>query len=166
MKDEDAGKLCGLPPKPFAAIDRSPLPPWKFVPGPFLTESYRTGERAGSVFRLQRRSSGSSNDLRTLPHRGVRKSLRPPALLRWTRRVRWIFAKGGRQIDLVILLLDQDLADLLGQGKLPEMFALSDPSAIVANCLVFVVQVVAQHLLRFLGGADRLWYSTTGILPK
>ena len=46
------------------------------------------------------------------------------------RHVGHVFAERGRQIDLVLLLLPQDLADVLGDRVLLQRFALHDPLAI------------------------------------
>src|ERR1700734_4424777 len=61
--------------------------------------------------------------------------------------VRHLYPKRGGEIDLVILLLHQDFADLLGQGKFAERLALPDTVAIIAHGLVLVVEIEAQHVL-------------------
>src|SRR5262245_42992412 len=67
-----------------------------------------------------------------------------------------VLAQGGGQVDLVLLLVDQDLADVLGHGVLAQGLALPHPLAVVAYRGVLVVQVEAKHLLCVLGRLDRL----------
>ncbi len=64
--------------------------------------------------------------------------------------------QGGGQVDLVLLLLDEDLADLLGEGEFPQGLALPDAVPVVPYRLVLVVQVEAKHVLGLLGHLDRL----------
>ena len=71
-----------------------------------------------------------------------------------------VFAEGGGEVDLVILFLDKDLADLFGHGEFAEGFALAYALAIVADGLVFVVEVEAEHLLGVVGGFD--WLRSDG----
>src|SRR5262249_7668181 len=70
--------------------------------------------------------------------------------------VRHFDTERGGQIDLVVLLLDQNLADLLGQREFAERLALADAVAVIAHGLVLVVEVEAQHLLGVLRGLHRL----------
>ena len=67
-----------------------------------------------------------------------------------------IFAEGGGQIDLVVLLLHEDLANLFGHGKFSERLALPDSVAVIANGGVFVFEIEAQHLFWIFGCANRL----------
>src|SRR5579859_2122551 len=55
--------------------------------------------------------------------------------------VRHLDTERGRQIDLVILFLHQDFADLLGHGEFAEHLALPDAVAVIANGLVLVVEI-------------------------
>src|SRR5689334_9884847 len=66
------------------------------------------------------------------------------------------FAQSRRQIDLVVLLLHQDLADLFGHRILTKALALPDAVAVLADRLVFVFEVESQHLSCILRGAYRL----------
>src|SRR5580692_6713398 len=66
--------------------------------------------------------------------------------------VRHLDAERCRQIDLVILLLHQAFADLLGHGEFAERLALPDAVAVTANGLVFVVEIEPQHVLGFFRG--------------
>src|ERR1700722_7958465 len=63
-----------------------------------------------------------------------------------------VFAEGGGEVDLVVLFLDEDLADLFGHGEFAEGFALADAVAVVADGFVFVVEIEAEHLLGVFGG--------------
>src|SRR5512135_570664 len=65
-------------------------------------------------------------------------------------------AQGGRQVDLVLLLVDQDRADVLGHGVLAERLALADALAVVADRLVLVIEVEAEHVLGLFRLLDRL----------
>ena len=56
----------------------------------------------------------------------------------------------------MVLLLEEDLADLLGRGELAEFVALLDAAAVLADGLVFVVEVEAEHVFGLLGGLDGL----------
>ena len=49
-----------------------------------------------------------------------------------------LYAKGSRQIDLVILFLHENSANLLRHRKLSKPFTLPDPSAIIASGFVFI----------------------------
>src|SRR6476619_4084972 len=49
-----------------------------------------------------------------------------------------LYAKSSRQIDLMILLLHQDFANLFGHRKLSKPLTLPDASAIIANGFVFI----------------------------
>src|SRR5450432_1852782 len=57
----------------------------------------------------------------------------------------------GGEVDLVILFVDEDFADLLGHGVLAQGFTLPDAVAIVANGFAFVVQLEVQHFLGVVG---------------
>src|SRR3984957_21008674 len=70
--------------------------------------------------------------------------------------VRHLDAERGWQIDLVILLLHQDFADLLSHGEFAERLALPDTVAVIANGFVFVVEIEPQHVLGIFRGLDRL----------
>src|SRR5262245_33096991 len=57
-----------------------------------------------------------------------------------------VLAQRRGQVDLVLLLVDQDLADVLGQGVLAQGLALPDALAVVADGLVLRLQVEAEHV--------------------
>src|SRR5689334_1721316 len=61
-----------------------------------------------------------------------------------------------RQVDLVLLLLDEDAADVLGDRVLAERLALPHPLAIVADGLGLVVEIELEHLFGSVRGPDRL----------
>src|SRR5262249_43343872 len=60
------------------------------------------------------------------------------------------------QVDLVLLLVDEDLADLFSHRVLAQGLALADAPAVVADGLVLVLQVALEHLPRVLRDTDRL----------
>ena len=70
--------------------------------------------------------------------------------------IRDVNAQSGRQSDLVVLLIQQYLADVLRGGELAQLVALFYPPAIVANGLVLVVQVKPQHVLGLFRRLHRL----------
>src|SRR5262245_4295349 len=70
--------------------------------------------------------------------------------------IRNLFTQSSCQIDLMVLLLDEDLSNLLRHRVFAERFALADAIAIVANRLVFIVEVEPEHLLRIPRCAYRL----------
>ena len=47
--------------------------------------------------------------------------------------MRRVFAQCGREVNLVILLLDQNLANLFFHSELAERLTLTDPIAIISN---------------------------------
>src|SRR4029450_11649910 len=71
--------------------------------------------------------------------------------------IRNLFTESTCQIDLMVLLLDEDLSNLLRHRVFAERFALANAGAIVANRLVFIVEVEPEHFFRILRGAYRLW---------
>jgi hypothetical protein len=79
--------------------------------------------------------------------------------------VRDVDAERGREIDLVILLLGEDLADLFGERVFSERLALADAVAIIADGLVFIVEIELKH--SFASFDVRTGFGvTTGILPR
>jgi hypothetical protein len=81
--------------------------------------------------------------------------LQSPQALRWLTTVAslgsathvWnLFAKGRRQIDLMVLLLHEDLANLLGYRVFPKRFTLTDAVAVIADGLVFVLEIIYPML--------------------
>src|SRR5947209_13379296 len=69
--------------------------------------------------------------------------------------VRRFLSQGGGQVDLVFLLGHKDLANVLRNRKFAERLALPDPFAVVANRLVFGIQVELEHGARIVGRLDR-----------
>ena len=67
-----------------------------------------------------------------------------------------VHAEGGGQVGLVFLLLDQDAADVFGDGVFAEGFALPDALAVVADRFVLVVEVETEHVFGLVGELDRL----------
>jgi hypothetical protein len=55
-----------------------------------------------------------------------------------TTRIRDFHTQRRRQVDLVVLLINEDLPNKLGHGKFTERFALSNPRAIIFDCLIFI----------------------------
>src|SRR5262245_49450161 len=80
----------------------------------------------------------------------------PSDLSRTTRApVRRFDAQGGGQLDLMVLLLHEDLAQTLGNRIFSDSFALPDALAVVANRLGLVVKIEPQQfvcLVRHLDG--------------
>src|SRR5262245_24439516 len=72
------------------------------------------------------------------------------------RDVGYLDAQRGRQVDLMLLLVDQDLADVFGHRELPERLALADALAVVADRLVLVLEVESEHVLGLLRRLHRL----------
>src|SRR5438477_1919210 len=70
-------------------------------------------------------------------------------------QLRNFFAKSGGQIDLMVLLLDEDLADLFGHGVFSKRFTLRDTITVIANGFVFIIEIVAEHVSRIFGRAHR-----------
>src|SRR5262249_26764942 len=66
------------------------------------------------------------------------------------------FAECRSQINLMVLLLHQDLANLFRHRVLSRRFALRDAFAIIANSFVFIIKIVAEHVPCILRCADRL----------
>src|SRR5580698_10925993 len=52
-----------------------------------------------------------------------------------------LFAKGSRQVDLMVLLLHQDLANLFRHRVFSKRFTLPDAIAVIANGFVFIVEI-------------------------
>ena len=73
-----------------------------------------------------------------------------------TAHVRHVLAKRGGKVDLMVLLLDEDLADLLRQGELTERFALPDPLLVIDDGLILVIEIELQHVSRLLRDLHRL----------
>ncbi len=65
-------------------------------------------------------------------------------------------AQGGRQVDLVLLLLHQDFTDMLGEGVFTQRIALPDALAIISDCRRLIFQIKMQHFLGFFRRADFL----------
>src|ERR1700687_1272151 len=58
-------------------------------------------------------------------------------------------AQSSRQSNLVVLFVDQDLANLFAHGIFRQLFALADPLAIIPNSFSFVFEIELQHLVGF-----------------
>src|SRR4029450_14037012 len=78
------------------------------------------------------------------------------AALRTSAKVRDFFAESLGEIDLMILFLYQDLANLLRYRVLPKVFTLPDAIQVVTHGLVFIVEIVPEHLSRSLRRAHGL----------
>jgi hypothetical protein len=57
-------------------------------------------------------------------------------------------AQSGRQ-NLVVLFVDQDLANLLAHGIPGQLLALADSLAVISNRFRFVFEIEPQHLSGF-----------------
>src|SRR5665213_127266 len=87
------------------------------------------------------------------PAFSARKALR---FLKGALQIRNILTERRRQIDLMILLVDEDLSDMLGNCKFAESFALSHSLTVVSDCFVFILQIEAQHFARILRSLNDL----------
>src|ERR1022692_918775 len=68
----------------------------------------------------------------------------------WGLTLRWdALAQSRRQSNLVVLFVDQDLANLLAHGILAQLFALADSLAVISNRFRFVFEIELQHLSSF-----------------
>jgi hypothetical protein len=67
-----------------------------------------------------------------------------------------IDAEGGGEGGEVVLLLEEDVAELLAEGELVELVGLLDAAAVVADGLDFVGEVEAEHVFGLLAGLDGL----------
>ena len=56
-----------------------------------------------------------------------------------------VFPKSRRQVDLMILFIDENLPDLFGQGVFTQSLTLADALSIIQNCFIFVFKIKAQH---------------------
>src|SRR6202521_5330479 len=65
-------------------------------------------------------------------------------------------AESGRQSNLVVLFVDQDLANLFAHGIFSQLLALADSLAIIANSFSFVFEIELQHLFGFFRRPDAL----------
>ena len=64
-------------------------------------------------------------------------------------QIRDVFPKCGGEIDQVILFVEKDLSNMLGDRNFTHRLALAHTFAVIANCLGFVFEIKAQHFLRF-----------------
>src|ERR1700680_1923650 len=62
-----------------------------------------------------------------------------------TAKVWNIFAEGSGQINLMGLLLHQNLANLFCHRVFSKRFALPDTIAVIANGVVFIIEIEPQH---------------------
>src|SRR6266566_354326 len=88
-----------------------------------------------------------------------------------TADVRDCYAEGGGQIDLMVLLLHEDLANLFRHRVFSQRFTLSDAIAVIANGLVLVIEIVPEHVFRLLRrahrfGGDRRHFAEIVDLPR
>src|SRR5260370_816206 len=86
---------------------------------------------------------GSTGRRRRPPGRDRRCTRASRPLLR-RGHVGHVLAQCRRQVDLMLLLVDQDAADLLRQGVLAQRLALPHALPVVADRLVLRLQVEAQ----------------------
>ena len=57
--------------------------------------------------------------------------------------------QSSRQSNLVVLLFDQDLANLFAYSIFSQILALADSLAIISNSFSFVFEIELQHLAGF-----------------
>jgi hypothetical protein len=67
-----------------------------------------------------------------------------------------VFAEGCCQGVEVVSLVAEDLTEVFAEGELVELFGLADAATIVADRLLFVVEVEAEHLISLFAGLDFL----------
>jgi len=65
-----------------------------------------------------------------------------------------INAQRDSQVDLMVLLIDEDVANLLGHGEFSEQFALADAIPVIAHRLIFIFEIGAEHLVVFAAEFD------------
>src|SRR5579864_5922629 len=90
--------------------------------------------------RCSGRKGGTSTRTASAPHPRLRDGL---SCLPRPAKIGDVFSQSCSQIDLVVLLVHQNLPDLLGHGKLAQRFALTHPLTVIADGLVFVLQIKA-----------------------
>jgi hypothetical protein len=66
------------------------------------------------------------------------------------------YAERSGQIDLMILLLHEDLANLFRHRVFSKRFTLPDAIAVIADGLVLVIEIVPEHVFRIFRCAYRL----------
>ena len=71
------------------------------------------------------------------------------ACLRTTADIRNFYAQGGGQINLMILLLHDDLANLLGHRVFAKRLTLPNSVAVIANGFIFILEIIAEHEHKF-----------------
>jgi hypothetical protein len=67
-----------------------------------------------------------------------------------------LHAQRRRQVDLVILLIDENLPNQFRHRKFAELFALPNPGSIIPDRLVFALEIKSEHFLRIFGGSNGL----------
>src|SRR5436190_15538555 len=70
--------------------------------------------------------------------------------------IRNVLTESSRQIDLMILLLNDDLAYLLSHRVFAERLTLLDALPVVADGFILIVEIEPQHLSCILGCPDGL----------
>src|SRR4029450_13857445 len=89
--------------------------------------------------------------------RGTSAAGMQTAAFRTGAKVRDFFAESLGEIDLMILFLYKDLANLLRYRVLAKALTLPDAIAVITNGFVFVVEIVPEHFLRILRRAHGPW---------
>src|SRR6267143_4396006 len=82
-----------------------------------------------------------------------------------------VLAEGSGQIDLMILLLHEDPANLLGHRVFAKRFTLRDAVAVIANGLVLTIEIISQDVFRIFRcayrlGSDRRHFAEIVDLPR
>ena len=67
-----------------------------------------------------------------------------------------VLAEGGGEGVEVVSLVAEDLAEVFAEGELVEFVDLADAAAVVADGLLFVLQVEAEHVGGLFAGLDGL----------
>ena len=71
-----------------------------------------------------------------------------------TINIRDVFAESSSQVDLMILLLHQNLADL--PSRILQALHIADAIAVIANGFVFIIEIVPEHVSGIFRCADWL----------
>ncbi len=66
------------------------------------------------------------------------------------------YAEGSGQINLMILLLHEDLANLFRHRVFSKLFTLPDAIAVIANGFIFIFEIIPEHVFRIFRCAYRL----------
>src|SRR5260370_36497558 len=69
----------------------------------------------------------------------------PGTALRRSEGIGRFFTQGRGQINLMVLLFRQDLAELFCQGKFAESFTLPHSFGVIADGFILIIQIKTKH---------------------